>query len=71
MPVAQHVGCQSSFQSTPSSRRETRAFCFRFHIGQWISIHSLLAEGDRAEEHDGQKRIISIHSLLAEGDIFA
>ena len=57
-----------SFQSTPSSRRETR-YIIVVARDVRISIHSLLAEGDK----DGivlgiQQGAISIHSLLAEGD---
>ena len=40
----------------------------RMPVRSRISIHSLLAEGDRREEEDKEMAKISIHSLLAEGD---
>ena len=33
-----------------------------------ISIHALLAESDRAENHASSQQEISIHALLAESD---
>ena len=57
----------TQFQSTPSSRRETAGGIgvLPVHV---ISIHSLLAEGDKLNVLKHQIYNISIHSLLAEGD---
>ena len=56
-----------TFQSTPSSRRETLPSS-PLDGSASISIHSLLAEGDFFAEMAKAWLNISIHSLLAEGD---
>ena len=33
-----------------------------------VSIHALLAESDRAENHANSQQEVSIHALLAESD---
>ncbi len=60
--------CPFSFQSTPSSQRETdETECLGLVIS--ISIHSLLAEGDFVRFCCAIIIMtISIHSLLAKGD---
>ena len=55
------------FQSTPSSRRATDSFVFLAVVVR-ISIHALLAEGDRKSQQNNKHLQISIHALLAEGD---
>ena len=58
---------RSSFQSTPSTRRET-ALCLAAGVIVFISIHSLHTEGDKFREKQKQEKLISIHSLHTEGD---
>ena len=58
-----------TFQSTPSSRRETKPTVESRVLQLTISIHSLLAEGDQAAQLAIPTATISIHSLLAEGDV--
>ena len=57
-----------SFQSTPSTRRETLIF-YGTVTGYSISIHSLHTEGDRTPICIEKIQVqISIHSLHTEGD---
>ena len=60
-------GAMATFQSTPSTRRETlqrvEPPCFR-----GISIHSLHTEGDIITVEVSYMYCISIHSLHTEGD---
>ena len=56
-----------SFQSTPSTQRETMIFNIASPMAV-ISIHSLYAEGDSFGKFVGHFLEISIHSLYAEGD---
>ena len=44
--AVEHAGVHCIFQSTPSSRRETRPTAAKAEKAATISIHSLLAEGD-------------------------
>ena len=58
----------AEFQSTPSTRRETRKTAGRSDVLR-ISIHSLHTEGDGRAGSKGHHCNISIHSLHTEGDI--
>ena len=57
----------AEFQSTPSTRRETRKTAGRSDVLR-ISIHSLHTEGDGRAGSKGHHCNISIHSLHTEGD---
>ena len=57
------------FQSTPSTRRETKAEK-RLTLPKGISIHSLHTEGDFLRFLVRCGKVISIHSLHTEGDAY-
>ena len=56
-----------TFQSTPSTRRETR-YDSAVYKQKLISIHSLHTEGDNFSPMSNIEFSISIHSLHTEGD---
>ena len=55
------------FLSTLSLRRATK-ITITVDEGTLISIHALLAESDRRNQHHWTQKDISIHALLAESD---